>query len=656
MAKKPAPSRRPNPKKTTEPKRTSRPTAEASKPRRGLVRRLVRRLLGLVPGLVVGLLVLWVGLFLVYAPELPDTEALFADARQAKVTLIAADGSLIAERGTSGRAYVRLGEISDHVIEAVIATEDRRFYSHFGLDLIGTARAALENITAGGYVAGGSTITQQLAKNLYLTPERSIRRKLEELILALWLEARLTKDEILEIYLNRVYFGAGAYGVEAAARRYFGKPASRLALNESAMLAGLLWAPSRYAPTNDLDRAQARAATVLRLMAEAGYITERQAAGAQADPATLAAGGSGHAGHFTDYVLDGLTEHLGKPERGWVVRTTLDPALQRRAEAALHRHLQGHPGVEGAIVVLDGEGAIRAMVGGRDYRRNGFNRAAFAERQPGSAFKPFVFIEALEQGMSPGDIIEDGAIEVEGWRPRNPGDRHYGRISLEEALALSVNTVAVRLLEEVGRDDVVATAQKLGITSELRPVPSLALGTSEVTPLELTAAYQPFATQGVRRPPYAVARVADRSADILFQHRATEAQVIDPGHARAMRRMLRAVVTRGTGQAAALEGREAFGKTGTSQGARDAWFVGFSGSHIAGVWVGRDDNGPMPGVNGANLPARIWADVMEGTAPADAMIAALRPKPRPERGGVIDRARDYVLDDIIDWVERVFNR
>jgi len=616
--------------------------------------RPLRWLLRFVPTLVVGGFVVWVGLFIVYAPQLPDTDALFADAEQARVTLIAADGSVFAERGVDGTAYVRLGEVSPILRDAVIATEDRRFYSHFGVDLRGTARALLSNLRAGGVVAGGSTLTQQLAKNLFLTPERALRRKMQELILALWLEARLTKDQILELYLNRVYLGAGAYGVEAAAQRYFGKPASQIDLAEAALLAGLLQAPSRYAPTNDLQRANDRAATVLRLMVETGKITQEQAAEARAEPAQLAtAGGSEVAGHFADWVLDGLTEHLGKPRASWVVRTTLDPRLQRAAEQAVASELAPYPGIEAAVVLLDGTGAIRAMVGGRSYRTSRFNRAAFGQRQPGSAFKPFVFLAALEAGWEPDDVIEDAPFTVAGWTPSNPSGRHFGRITLDEALARSINTVTVKLSQEVGPAEVAERARMLGVASDLRPVPSLALGTSEVTPLELTAAYQPLATDGVRRPVFGVARVSDAAARVVYQHRDTEVPVVDPAIARQLQTMLANVVRNGTGRAAALADRRAMGKTGTTQGYRDAWFVGFSGEMISGVWVGRDDNQPMPGVTGADLPARIWARIMQETAPAELMVDLSPPVARPSTtAGRAESDDRYVLHELKRWLDR----
>jgi len=635
--------------------RPPKPERGANAPSIKKRRRPVRALLRLLPSLFVALLVLWVGLFVVYAPELPDTDALFDDAQQARVTLIAADGSVLAERGASGTAFVRLGEVNPLLREAVIATEDRRFYSHFGLDLRGTIRALLSNLRAGGVVAGGSTLTQQLAKNLFLTPERALRRKMQELILALWLEVRLSKDEILELYLNRVYLGAGAYGVEAAAQRYFGKPAAEVDLAEAALIAGLLQAPSRYAPTNDLDRANRRAATVLRLMVETGKITPEQAASARAAPARLApSGGSETAGHFVDWVLDRLTDHLGKPEESWIVRTTLDPRLQRVAERAVATHLTGQPGVEGAVVLLDTSGAVRAMVGGRSYRTDRFNRAALAKRPPGSAFKPIVFMMALEQGMAPDDLVDGNAIRVGSWAPGNFGGETFGMVSLDEALARSINTAAVRLGQQIGPERIAERARILGIASELRPVPSLALGTSEVTPLELTGAYQVFASDGVRRPYFGVERVTDAGADVLYEHHDSWVQVVDPDVARRLRSMLANAVRHGSGRQASLADRQVMGKTGTTQDSRDAWFVGLSGNSILGVWVGRDDNQPMPGVTGANLPAQIWAKVMSETAPPDLLVGLDRPVAKPARAERRSQHETFVLHDLKRWLDGFF--
>ncbi len=597
---------------------------------------MLPRLLGLLPGLLLLGLGAWVVLFLVMAPKLPDTAELFRESRQAKVTVLAADGSVIAVRGSSGARFVPLDEIAPLLVDAVIATEDSRFRHHFGVDPVGLGRALVENVRAGEVVAGGSTITQQLAKNLYLTPERSFTRKLQELAFAIWLETQLDKDQILTLYLNRVYLGAGTYGVEAASRRYFGKAAKDLSLPEAAMLAGLLKAPSALAPTNDLDRARLRAGVVLARMRDEGYITEAQATAARLKPAKLAPETDEIGGYFVDWVLDGLTGHLGKPEQDLVVQTTLDRRLQVAAETAVARTLAkatSRNGVsQAAVVVLDTNGAVRAMVGGRDHQTSPFNRAANARRQPGSAFKPFVYLAAVEAGWRAGNTIDDRPLRIGGWRPANFDGKYRGPITLDEAFAHSVNTSAVRLAQTVGPDKVVAKAHLLGVASSLQAVPSIALGTSEVTLLELTGAYLPFASGGMRRPLYGVEDVTDTAGRVYYRHVPTEVRVIAPAAATAMDHMLVSVVENGTGRAADLGDRPAAGKTGTTQDGRDAWFVGYSGSYVAGVWLGNDDNRPMKGVLGSNLPAQIWREAMLATprpaGPPPTPIA----KPRDENG------------------------
>ncbi len=638
------------------PARSSRSGPPGTRPPQKPPRRsLLVRLLAAVPAFLMLMLVGWVVLFFTFAPSLPDTNELFKESEQATITLLADDGSVLAQRGAEGRRFVSLDDISPLLVKAVIATEDHRFYRHFGIDPIGMVRAVLVNLRSGGVVAGGSTITQQLAKNLYLTPERSLRRKLEELTLALWLEARLTKDQILTLYLNRVYLGAGAYGVEAAAQRYFGKPAAKVSLAEAAMIAGLLKAPSALAPTSDLDRARERAGVVLDRMVDEGYIDKGRAQAAKLAPARLAPESQTDlAGWFVDWVLDGLTGSLGKPEHDLVVRTTLDRRIQQAAEAALGKIVEG-PGIrrdvqQGAIVVLDTSGAVRAMVGGDSYRQNRFNRAAFAERQPGSAFKPFLYLTALESGYRPDSVILDRPIRIGGWSPSNFDGKTYGKVTLEDALARSLNLASIGLIQEVGPAKVVRTARQLGIASDLQAVPSLALGTSEVTPLELTAAYLPFATGGIRRPVFAVREVREAGGRTLYRYTPTEVRVIEPGVAALMQRLLANVVDDGTGHAADLGARPAAGKTGTTQNSRDAWFVGYSGRYVAGVWLGNDDDRPMRGVTGGSFPAQIWRDVMLATpAPAPA-VASARPGPETGAGGPADLA-SHGLDWLIHLVQ-----
>jgi len=621
-------------------------------------RNLFRRLIGALPSLLVLFLLAWAALFLLLAPELPDTDALFADAEQRTVTVLAADDTPLAERAAEGARFLPLDQVAPHLVKAVLAIEDHRFYEHVGIDPRGLLRAAWQNLRAGDVVAGGSTITQQLAKNLFLTPERSLRRKLQELTLALWLEARLSKNEILTLYLNRVYLGAGAYGVEAAARRYFGKSAKEVTLAEAAMLAGLLKAPSALAPTRDLERARERAAVVLARMVELGWVPREQALAARARPAGLAPETKTDlAGHFLDWVLDDLTEHLGKHGRDLVVRTTLDRRLQLAAEQALRSVLAGvgaERGVEeGAVVVLDTTGAVRALVGGESYRASRLDRATNARRQPGSAFKPFLYLAALEKGWAPESPIEDRPIVVGDWRPENIDGRYRGRVSLADAFALSLNTAAVRLVQNVGPEAVVATARRLGIAAPLPAVPSLALGTAEVSLLELTSAYLPFATGGIRPTVHAVREVKDDRGRILYRFASSSRRVIDPSTATTMQQLLRAVVERGTGRAARLPDRVVTGKTGTSQGFRDAWFVGAAGELVVGVWVGNDDGRPMRGVTGGSLPAQIAREVLRAVPPTAPRGPALaRVAPTPSEPPVPSQENGLAL--ILDWVSRTF--
>lgn len=607
------------------------------------------RLLAGVPTLMVVLLIGWAGLFLLVAPKLPDTDELFRESDQRSVTLLASDGSRLAMR--EGSNLVRLDQIAPVLVSAVLATEDHRFYRHFGLDVMGLGRAVWRNLVAGDVVAGGSTITQQLAKNLFLTSERSIRRKAEELALAIWLESRLSKKEILTLYMNRVYLGAGSYGFEAAARRYFGKPASSVDLSEAAMLAGLLKAPSALAPTSNIERARDRATIVLGRMVDVGVISQAQAEAAKSKPARLAPEtATDLAGHFLDWVVDDLTTNLGQAGRDLVVRTTLDRRAQIGAENAL-RTVLARDGVarrvgEGAVVLLDSSGAVRAMVGGESYRTSRLNRATQAKRQPGSAFKPFLYLAALEQGMSPSTQLDDRPVAIRDWRPANFDGKYLGRVSMEEAFAQSLNSAAVRLIQQVGPQKVVATAHRLGIASSLQAVPSLALGTSEVTLLELTSAYLPFATGGLRRQVFAVTEVADDRGRVLYRYVPQDKRVIEARAATSMQAMLRATVERGTGKAARLPDRAAAGKTGTTQDHRDALFVGYAGELVAGVWVGNDDDSPTKGVSGSNLPAQIWRAVME-SAPAPQPVLVARAEPGP-----VQPREDNGLAVILDWIGR----
>ena len=549
-----------------------------------------------------------------YGTDLPDVDAALKATRTPSVTLFSVDGEVIARRGDLYGLPVQVGDLPPHLPEAVLATEDRRFYGHFGLDIIGLGRATWANLKAGRIVQGGSTITQQAAKNLFLTPERSFRRKVQELMLALWLEHRFSKDQIFSIYLNRVYFGAGTYGVDAAARRYFGRSAKRVSLYEAAMLAGLLKAPSRYNPLSNPNLARERANQVLNNMVAAGHLEHAQVAAAAGRPRRAAtASGGRSARHFADWVLDQVSSYVAPGDRDLTVTTTLHAGWQRSAERALARQLrEGRQAgaTEAALVALAPDGAVRAMVGGSDYAKSQFNRATQAMRQPGSAFKPIVYLAGLESGMTPETEILDGPLRIGQWQPKNFDKRYRGPVSLAAGLAGSVNTVAVRIAELSGRGRVVETARRLGITAALRPTPSLALGASELTLLELTAAYGPFANGGLGVWAYGISEIKDGSGRLLYRRRGSGlGRAARPGHVADMNRMLAGVLAEGTGRAARLD-RPAAGKTGTSQNFRDAWFVGYTADVVAGVWIGNDDGRPMNKVTGGGLPARLWRRFM----------------------------------------------
>jgi len=561
-------------------------------------------------GMVAGFLaLLW------FAWDLPRPEDALGATRRPSVTMLAADGALLATSGDLYGETVRLRDLPAHVPAAFIAIEDRRFRDHAGLDLIGVARALVANVTAGRVVQGGSTITQQLAKNLFLTPERSLRRKVQEALLALWLEHRFSKDDLLTIYLNRVYLGAGTFGVDAAARLYFGVPAGRLSIAQAAVLAGLPRAPSRLNPRVNPSAAVGRAVEVLDAMAETGAITPAQAM-TEAERIRFARPPSRDAGWFADWVRDGLAERA-PPGADLTLRTTLDGRLQAAVEARLEALLAG-PGraagvSQGAVVAIEAAtGAVRAMAGGRDYRSSPFNRATQARRQPGSAFKPFVFLAALEAGAGPEEEVADGPLSLAGWSPGNGNWRARGSITLEDALAHSVNTAAVRAMQRAGGPRAVAAAAgRAGLPGPFPREASIALGTQEVTLLDLVAAYAPFANGGLRVAPFGIAEARAEGRPVAWLPPAP-APAMAPGHAAAMRRMLGAVVARGTGRAAAVPGMAVAGKTGTTQDNRDAWFIGFAGGLVMGVWLGNDDARPMEGVAGGGLPARLFREILEG--------------------------------------------
>jgi penicillin-binding protein 1A len=564
--------------------------------------------------------------------HLPSIDALYNLPSEA-TRIYASDGELIASLYRENRDSVPLSQVAPEVQRAVIDTEDADFYHHRGVSLRGVLRAGLRNLEDRGYAEGGSTITQQLARNMFLTSEKSLTRKIAEILLAIQIERRLTKAEILERYLNQVYFGQGAYGVETAAEVYFGKPASALSLPESAMLAGLIRAPSYYSPYEHMDRARTRMAEVLQRMVEQGDITPAQRRAAEHAPIRLAAKTNAgligiRAPYFVSYILPGLLQRYGEEmlyKGGLRIYTTLDLRMQAAADAAVrhaveqakHDHLKAQ---QGAMVVIDPRtGYVRAMIGGYDFRTSQFNRAWQAHRQPGSAFKPFTYTVAVMRGIPPTHLLVDAPIEFpmpDGkiWKPANYDKKWHGLITARYALENSINVASIRLEEEVGPRTIVALAHRMGIESPLQPNLSLTLGASDVTLLELTSAYGVFADGGIRADPVAVTKVTDYHGKVLEEHAANRRVVLSPEVAYVMTDMLKGVVLRGTGTAANLGIPEA-GKTGTADDYRNAWFIGFTPSIVAGVWVGNDDNSPMNQVTGGGLPARTWAAFMKQILP-----------------------------------------
>jgi penicillin-binding protein 1A len=556
------------------------------------------------------------GLFAYYASQLPPIDQLAVPKRPPDIQILGVDGSVLADRGDTGGAAVRLGDLPPYLPKAFIAIEDRRFYEHFGIDPVGIARAVLRDATGHGGMQGGSTLTQQLAKNLFLTQERTISRKFQEAILALWLERKYSKDQILELYLNRVYFGSGAYGVQAAAHKYFGKDAKDVTLSEAALLAGLMKSPTKLAPNHNLKGANERAAQVVTEMAEQGYVTQAMAKVALGAPAQVVnLKGAGSVNYAADYVMDALDDTVGAIDEDIVVMTTIDPKMQSEAEHALTGELDAKGakfGVgQGALVALDPDGGVKALVGGRNYADSQFNRAIAAKRQPGSSFKPFVYLAALEKGVRPDDVRQDAPITVKGWSPENYSHEYFGAVTLTKALALSLNTVAVRLGLEVGPKAVVRVAHRLGILSDLEPNASIALGTSEVTPLEMVSAYAAFANGGIGVRPYVIMSVRTANGHSLYRrHPYNYGRVIEPHYVAMMNGMMEETLTIGTAKKADLPGWQAAGKTGTSQDYRDAWFIGYTSHLVTGVWLGNDDGTATKKVAGGGLPVEIWSRFM----------------------------------------------
>ena len=607
--------------------------SEADPPRRFLPRFAYWGLVGFLwLGLAIGALIFY------YALDLPDTDDLWKTGSQPELSIYARDDGLVARRGRRGGRPMRFDDFPPHLVEAVIAIEDRRFFSHFGLDPRGLLRALAVNMRQGRLAQGGSTLTQQLAKNVFLTPERSFKRKVQELLLAFWLEAHFSKQDIMALYLNRVYFGSGAYGVQAAAETYFSRPVQNLTRVEAAMLAGLLKAPSRYAPTRDPAAAARRARIVIAAMQDAGFINAELAAEMAGQDIIITNRSTDGAHYAVDWTLDQLPDFVGRPRADLDVMTTLDRPMQLAAERAINRVLAAQGEVrqagQAAMVVMTPDGAIRAMVGGRAYGKSQFNRAVQARRQPGSAFKPVVYLAALENGLAAGDVFDDAPLSINGWSPKNYDGRYRGAVTAGEAMAHSLNTVAVQISEQTGRDKVIDMARRLGLSGRLRAHPSLALGTFEVSLLQLTAAYAHFANGGQQVVPHIIQAVISASGQSLYDRLAPVAlPVVDGRHIGVLNNMLRAVMTIGTGRAARLDGIALAGKTGTSQNWRDAWFIGYSGALVVGVWVGNDDGAAMARVSGGGLPAEIFAAFMAEQKELAASVA-LPEGALPKSGGI----------------------
>jgi penicillin-binding protein 1A len=547
---------------------------------------------------------------------LPDIQSAVAIEQGPVIIMRDNDGKEFARLGSAQQETWRIDQMSPHLVNAVIAIEDRRFYHHFGVDPLGLARAIYINFQKGGVVQGGSTITQQLAKNLFLTPDRTIMRKVKEVLLALYLERRYSKDQILAAYLNRAYFGAGAYGVEAASKAYFKVSARNLSLPQAALLAGLLKAPSRYSPDNNPKLALERARIVLAAMVDAGYLkpgAEKMEIAAMPVRDYQVAGMFAMR-YFSDWIMSQVDGYTGGAQMDLVIDTTLDSALQNFASSVVDKTIERDGEklsiTQGAMIVMTPEGAVRTMIGGRDYASSPYNRAAVAKRQPGSSFKPIMYLAALEKGYEPDTNVLDAPIRVGKYAPENYDGKYRGNIRLQDAVANSLNTVAIRVAQDVGVGAIIRMAQRLGISDPLQPDLSLALGSSEVRMLSLVGAYATLANRGLSVEPYGIKAIKTLEGKPIYQRRDFITDpVLNIDTVAKMNQMLQAVILYGTGQGAMID-RPAAGKTGTSSNFRDAWFMGYTADMVGGVWVGNDDGAVMKRVTGGSVPARIWREVM----------------------------------------------
>jgi len=602
---------------------------------RVIKRKLIRA--GLLMAAVMSLWVAWIWV------ELPTIDHLNTFTKAPSIIIKSEDGTTIGSFGDIYGDYIRFPDFPSSLIDAVVATEDRNFFHHFGIDPYGLLRATFANIRAGHVVQGGSTITQQVAKNVFLTPERSMTRKLKEMLLAFKLEHRFSKQEIISIYLNRVYLGAGNFGVDAAAHRYFDISARDMTLPESAIIAGLLKAPSRFAPTSNPTLSRKRAEQVIINMEEAGYLTAPQSQRARTD-LTQTMNTRPHtpqsAMYFADWVVDQLPDYIGDVRQDLVVTTTLRPNWQEMADKAISevmaKEAEAHDVGQAALMSMTPDGAIRAMIGGTSYGQSQYNRATQALRQPGSSFKLFVYLAGLENGLTPESTLVDGPISIPisggSWQPRNYNGKYLGTLTLKEACTESVNTIAVQVAQEAGLDHVISMAHRLGVTSDMDPLPSIALGATEVSLIEMTTAYAHLAAGGAIVNPYGILRIDTAAGETLYERQPLEDGIVLRAEiVGEMNEMLMSVVENGTGKAARI-GRPVAGKTGTTSDYRDAWFMGFTPDLVTGVWVGNDDNTPMKKVTGGMMPAQIWHNYM---------IAALAQTPAHDID--TERSRDIAL-------------
>ena len=564
------------------------------------------------------LIFIWLVLFLSIAVtwsllNLPETESIQIS-RQPSITFLDKEGRIIASYGDIYGQSIQYENLPKNLVNAVIVTEDKRFFFHPGIDIKGIVRAAIVNLKSGRIVQGGSTITQQLAKNLFLTPERSFTRKLHELILSFWLELRFTKQQLLSIYLNRVYLGSGTYGVQAASEKYFNKKVEELNLYECALIASLLKAPSRYNPIANEELSRERTYKVLENMKKSNLITDQSIIEAKLNNKTYNKYTSAPKStrYFIDWLLPRVKSYLGEIKEDLIVRTTLDVKLQEIAEDSVNSITSKYSSADqSALVALDLDGGVMAMIGGRDYGDTQFNRVTQAQRQPGSAFKIFVYLAGLKEGFEPEDEMVDSEININGWSPKNYKKEYLGEISLFDAFAKSINTVAVQLSENIGRQNVIKMARSMGIRSPIVNSPSLALGTSEVNLLELTAAYDVLANSGKGIFVHGIRSIENTSGKTLFMREGKgPGEILDSGLVNTMIRMLENTIQTGTGKNAKID-RPAAGKTGTSQSLRDAWFIGFSSDLVVGVWFGNDDDSPMKNITGGTAPAILWSDFMK---------------------------------------------